>query len=493
MTFVSSLEPTAVWTQFDTILTIPRASKDEERMRRHVIAVAERLGLTHAVDAAGNVVVRKPGTAGHENADVTILQSHLDMVQEKNRDILFDFATDAIVPQRAGDYVTATGTTLGSDNGIGVAAMLAVMEATDLAHGPLEFLFTIDEETGLTGAARLDASLLMGHRLLNLDSEEEGIVYVGCAGGGDTHLTLATGTTPAAANARCAALALTGLKGGHSGCDIHLQRGNAIGLLARALWAAYQTTPFRLSTLRGGSAHNAIPREAFATVVAEGDALDRLLAALRTEVEEIRNEYRPVDPGIELSIDDSTNATGSGDPWDAATTTSVLRLLTSLPHGVEAMSYDIPDLVETSSNLATVDSANGSILVTTSTRSSIDAALDALRRRIRATGELAGALVEERAAYPGWKPNLESPLLETVKRVHAEVLGAEPEVKAIHAGLECGIIGKKTPGIDMISFGPTIEFPHSPDERVHVDSVGRFFRLLTAMLAALAQADGDRS
>ena len=489
MTFVSSLEPTPVWTQFDAILTIPRASKDEERMRQHVIAVAARVGLTHAVDAAGNIVVRKPGTAGHEGADVTILQSHLDMVQEKNRNIAFDFATDAIVPQRSGDYVTATGTTLGSDNGIGVAAMLAVMEATDLVHGPLECLFTIDEETGLTGAARLDGSLLVGRRLLNLDSEEEGIVYVGCAGGGDTHLTLATETAPTAANARRAALALTGLKGGHSGCDIHLQRGNAIGLLARALWAAYQETPFHLAGLRGGSAHNAIPREAFATVVAEGDALDRLLALVRAEAEEIRKEYRPADPGIALSVDDSADATGDGHPWDAATTASVLRLLTSLPHGVEAMSYDIPDLVETSTNLATVAAANGSIVITTSTRSSIDAALDALRRRIRATGELAGAHVEERAAYPGWKPNLASPLLETVKRVHADVLGTEPEVKAIHAGLECGIIGKKTPGIDMISFGPTIEFPHSPDERVHVDSVGRFYRLLTAMLAALAEGD----
>ena len=491
MTFVSSLEPTAVWTQFDTILTIPRASKDEERMRRHVIATADRLGFEHAVDAAGNVVVRKPGSAGHETAHVTILQSHLDMVQEKNRDVAFDFATDAIVPQRKGDYVTATGTTLGSDNGIGVAAMLAVMEATDLTHGPLEFLFTIDEETGLTGAAQLDASLLRGRRLLNLDSEEEGIVYVGCAGGGDTRLTLGAETVAPGAGDRRAALAVTGLKGGHSGCDIHLQRGNAIGLLARALWSAYQAAPFRLASIKGGSAHNAIPREAFATVVAEGEALDEVIAKVRSEIEAIQAEFRPADPRIELSVDGSAGSTGDGASWSAETTATLLRLLTSLPHGVAAMSYDIPDLVETSNNLATVGGANGSIVITTSTRSSIDAALDALRGRIRATGELAGARVEEGNAYPGWKPNLDSPLLDVVRRVHAQVLGNEPDVKAIHAGLECGIIGKKTPGIDMISFGPTIEFPHSPDERVHVESVGHFFGLLTATLAALAREDAS--
>ncbi len=489
MTFVSSLEPTAVWRQFDTILTIPRASKDEARMRRHVIAAADRLGLPHAVDAAGNVVVRKPGSAGHEAARATVLQSHLDMVQEKNSDVAFDFGSDAIVPQRKGDYVTATGTTLGSDNGIGVAAMLAVMEAADLRHGPLEFLFTIDEETGLTGAAQLDASLLAGRRLLNLDSEEEGIVYVGCAGGGDTRLTLATASAPAGGGERRATLALTGLKGGHSGCDIHLQRGNAIGLLARALWAAYQDTPFRLTRMEGGSAHNAIPREAFATVVAEAEVLDQVVARIRSETQAIQTEFRPADPGIELSVNGSGEPAANSEPWTKETTATVLRLLTSLPHGVAAMSYDIPDLVETSNNLATVSGANGSVVITTSTRSSIDAALDALRRRIRATGELAGARVEEGNAYPGWKPNLDSPLLDVVRRVHAEVLGAEPDVKAIHAGLECGIIGKKTPGIDMISFGPTIEFPHSPDERVHVHSVGRFYRLLTATLAALAEQD----
>ena len=482
MTFVATLEPTAVWSHFDTILTIPRASKDEERMRRHVLATAARLGCDHAVDATGNVVVRKPASAGHETAPVTILQSHLDMVQEKNADVPHDFATDAIVPRRAGAYLNATGTTLGSDNGIGVAAMLAVMEATDLAHGPLELLFTIDEETGLTGAAQLDADLLSGRRLINLDSEEEGVVYVGCAGGGDTRISLSTAPAPAGADDLAIPLALTGLKGGHSGCDIHLQRGNAVGLLGRALLAAHGKAPFRLARLEGGSAHNAIPREAFATIVVGSSGRERAVATVRTEFDAIREEYRPVDPGMQLAVGDSGSAEES---WSGETTATVLRLIASLPHGVAAMSYDIPDLVETSNNLATVNGSNGSLVITTSSRSSVDTELDALRRRIRATAELAGAAVKEHPAYPGWKPNLDSPLLDVVKAVHARELGSVPAVKAIHAGLECGIIGKKVPGMDMISFGPVIEFPHSPDERVHIDSVGRFYRLLTATLAEL--------
>ena len=483
MTFVSALEPHALWTHFDTILTIPRASKDEGRMRAHVIALAERAGCSHVVDGAGNVIVRKPAAPGHEASPVTILQSHLDMVQEKNADVAHDFATDAIVPQRAGEYLTATGTTLGSDNGIGVATMLAVLEA-DLVHGPLELLFTIDEETGLTGAAQLDGSLLAGRRLINLDSEEEGCLYVGCAGGGETRIELGVTAAPAGSADRAVTLALTGLKGGHSGCDIHLQRGNAVCLLARALWAAHTDTPFRLARLEGGSAHNAIPREAFATVVVAGDdARERVIAAIEAEFAAIRDEYRPADPGMALAVRDGS---GAGRAWAPETTATVLRLIASLPHGVEAMSYDIPDLVETSNNVATVRAANGSLVITTSSRSSADAELEALRRRIRATAELAGATVDAAAAYPGWKPDLDSQLLEVVKGVHTREIGAEPEVKAIHAGLECGIIGKKIPGMDMISFGPVIEFPHSPDERVLIDSVGRFYRLLTATLAALA-------
>ncbi|MEE2638304.1 MAG: aminoacyl-histidine dipeptidase [Acidobacteriota bacterium] len=482
MTFVSDLEPTALWRHFDTILTIPRASKDEERMRAHVLGVADSYGLAHHVDTAGNVVVRKSGTTGHESAPITILQSHLDMVQEKNSDVAFDFAIDAIVPQMEGEYLTATGTTLGSDNGIGIATMLALMGETSFAHGPLELLFTVDEETGLTGAAQLEAGLLRGKQLINLDSEEDGIVYVGCAGGGDTQLTVTLATVSSATTSVALAIALTGLKGGHSGCDIHLQRGNAVKLLGRALWAAYQGGAFHLASLGGGSAHNAIPREAFATIVVAPDGRSSVMAAVEREIEAIRIEYEPTDPGLQLTIDDTTRPDAV---WDETTSARVLRLVNALPHGVAAMSYDIPELVETSVNLATVSQQKGSLRLGLSSRSSMDSALEAIRQRVRAVGLLAGASVEEDAAYPGWKPDLDSRLLEVVKVVHRRELGTDPEVKAIHAGLECGIIGKKAPGLDMISFGPQIEFPHSPDERVHVASVGRFYTLVGATLSEL--------
>ena len=484
MTFVSELEPTALWRHFDTILTIPRASKDEGRMRDHIVASADGLGLAHHADAAGNLVVRKPATPGHEGAGITVLQSHLDMVQEKNADVAFDFATDAIVPEMQGEYLTAAGTTLGSDNGIGVAAMLAVMGETAFAHGPLEMLFTIDEETGLTGAARLDGGLVQGRRLINLDSEEDGVLYVGCAGGGDTQLTVKLGAAPAPEAGVALAVALRGLKGGHSGVDIHLQRGNAVKLLGRALWAVRLLGHrYDLARFDGGSAHNAIPREAFATVVVPAEGQSALLAALDREVAAIRDEYAPADPGITLTADAMNRPSAV---WDPATTERVLRLVNALPHGVEAMSYDIPDLVETSVNLATVVPGDGSLRVGLSSRSSIDSALEAMRRRVGAIGALAGAAVDEGEAYPGWKPDLESPLLEVVKTVHRRQFDHEPGVKAIHAGLECGILGKKVPGMDMISFGPRIEFPHSPDERVHVASVARFHKLLEATLTALA-------
>ena len=484
MTFVSDLEPAVLWRHFDTILTIPRASKDEARMRAHVVALADRLGLAHHADAVGNLVVRKPATPGHEGAEVTILQSHLDMVQEKNADVEFDFAADAIVPRVEGEYLAAAGTTLGADNGIGVAAMLSVMGETAFPHGPLELLFTIDEETGLTGAARLDGGLVQGRQLINLDSEEDGILYVGCAGGGDTRLTLELGAASAPEDGVALAVALRGLRGGHSGVDIHLQRGNAVKLLGRALWAvSLGGRRLRLASFEGGSAHNAIPREAFATVVVPAGGQGALQAALDREVAAVRDEYGAADPGMRLTVEAVTRP---DTVWDGATTERVLRLVNALPHGVEAMSGDIPDLVETSVNLATVTAAGGSLRVALSSRSSIDSALEAMRRRLRAVGELAGASVAEEEAYPGWKPDLESPLLDVVKRAHRRAFDRDPGVKAIHAGLECGILGKKAPGMDMISFGPRIEAPHSPDERVHIASVGRFYQLLETTLTALA-------
>jgi dipeptidase D len=483
MTFVSTLKPELLWRHFDRILTIPRGSKEEDAIRRHVIGIAERGGLRYATDDTGNIVVRKPATAGREQAPVTTLQSHLDMVNEKNSDVDHDFTVDPIEPTRDGEYLTAQGTTLGSDNGIGVAAMLALMEADDVAHGPLELLFTVDEETGLTGASNLDGDLLAGRRLLNLDSEEEGALYVGCAGGADSTITLAIETGPAPAAATALAVTLHGLKGGHSGIDIILQRGNAVQLLARMLYAVSRQVPLQLGRIEGGNKHNAIPREAGATVVVSEADRATVQDLLATEFEAIGTEFASVEPHMGFEAADA----GLPDAvWTAESSVRALQLLVSLPHGVLTMSHDIPGLVETSTNLATVAVRSGTLVIGMSSRSSTASALAALRRRIRAIGELAGAGIEEGNGYPGWKPDLDSEVLKVLTQVHVDRLGSEPEIKAIHAGLECGIIGEKVPGMDMISFGPQIEFPHSPDERVHIESVGRFYDLLVATLDRLS-------
>jgi dipeptidase D len=483
MSFVSDFEPKAVWQHFDEILTIPRGSKEEERIREYVCGVAEKAGLSHSIDDAGNVVVMKPGTAGHENAPATIMQAHLDMVNEKNSDVEHDFSNDPIEPVQDGDYLRAAGTTLGSDNGIGVAAMLAVMEADDMVHGPLEFLFTIDEETGMTGALELSADVLKGRQLLNLDTEEEGSLYVGCAGGKDSSLSLPLQTDDAPAGSVGLRIELKGMKGGHSGVDVHLQRGNATKLLIRALGAQYVRTPFHMVDIEGGNKHNAIPREAFSTVVVPAADKDAFVAGLEGELRAIQDEFRPAEPGMTFDIADID---APGSVWDTATTKTVIRLITGLPHGVISMSYDIPDLVETSTNLATVKADSGTLSIGMSSRSSVDSALLALVRRVRDIGELAGADVEEGNGYPGWKPDMDSRLLGVMKEMHERVLGSEPEVKAVHAGLECGIIGEKIPGMDMISFGPQIEFPHSPDERVKIGTVDDFYRLLVATLEEIA-------
>jgi len=360
-----------------------------------------------------------------------------------------------------------------------------VLEAKDLVHGPIEVLLTTEEETGLTGAAGLDASMIHGRILLNLDGEEEGVLYVGCAGGGDSAVTVNLRETETPPGSRAVDLKLLGLKGGHSGCDIHLQRGNATKLLVRAIHAcSLQGKRLNLAALQGGSAHNAIPREAFASVVLAEADLDSFKEAFENAISIIQDEFRPAEPDLSLDME---VVTAPDKMWDDATTATMLRLVTALPHGTIAMSYDIPDLVETSTNLATVTPKNGSIEIGLSSRSSVDSALEALRQKIRATAELVGAEVAEGDSYPGWKPNLTSPLLKAVAATHKRELGSDPEIMAIHAGLECGIIGEKLDGMDMISFGPQIEFPHSPDERVKIDTVGQFYKLLTAVLADLAK------
>ncbi len=485
MTFVSDLEPKSLWRHFDQILTIPRGSKEEDRIRAYVVDHAEKLELPFQVDGTGNVVVSKPATEGCEDSPIIILQSHLDMVNEKNSDVDHDFDQDPIQPREDGDYLTASGTTLGSDNGIGLSAMLAIMEADDMVHGPLELLFTVDEETGLTGASNLDPEMLQGRRLINLDSEEEGSLCVGCAGGADSALSLPISKMPAPEGSVTLKVELKGLKGGHSGIDIHLQRGNATQLLTRALWAVGQDTAFHLASLEGGNKHNAVPREASAVVVLADQDRAAFEAAITGTLEAIQEEFRPVEPGAQFSI---SQIEVPDEVWDHDSTGKVMALVVALPHGVISMSYDIPGLVETSTNLATVKPQNGTVEIGLSSRSSVASALEALRQRIRSAASLAGASVEEGDGYPGWKPDLQSELLQVVRQVHERDLGTDPKIEAIHAGLECGLIGEMIPGMDMISFGPQIEFPHSPDERVHVASVDRFFKLLAATLEDLASA-----
>ncbi|HEV8581383.1 MAG TPA: aminoacyl-histidine dipeptidase [Thermoanaerobaculia bacterium] len=485
MSFVSALEPQPIWRHFDAILEIPRPSTHEERAWRYVLEVAGRHGLRHRQDSTGNLVVEKPASPGREEAPIVVLQGHLDMVTEKNSETVHDFMRDPIVPRREDGWVKATGTTLGADNGIGAATMLAVMEAKDLVHGPLELLFTVDEESGLNGVLALDpaAIALAGRLLLNLDSEEEGSVTIGCAGGSASTLTLPLETAPAPAGTAALDVKLSGLKGGHSGMEIHLQRGNAVKLLARALFAAYGQTPFHLASFGGGNKHNALPREATARVVLPAAGQEAFTVAVTREVVVIQDEIRTVDPGLTIEM---AEVPAPERIWTAAATRKVLDLLNALPHGVLAMSNDIPGLVETSVNLATAAASDGSLAVLTSLRSSVASAMRDTQRRLRAFADLAGGEVNENEGYPGWKPDLDSPLLATFRKLHRRLIGSDPELKAVHAGLECGVLGEKFPGMDMISFGPVIQGAHSPDERVEIASVGRFYKLLRETLAELA-------
>ena len=482
-TFVSELEPRDLWIHFDRILAISRGSGQEQQMAAYVLDLARRLGLETRQDGTGNVVVRKPAKGGRSDAPITVLQCHLDMVNEKNSDVDHDFSTDPIRPRRDGDYLKATGTTLGADNGIGVATCLALMEDSETPHGPLEFLFTIDEETGLTGAAQLEGDLLEGRLLLNLDCEEEEALYVGCAGGSGLDFNLQLDHAATGPDQSALSVELRGLQGGHSGVDIHLQRGNAVALLARLLESALQVIPFHLSEFLGGSAHNAIPREARAVVVCSESDRQTLSTVIENDLATIGKEFRAIEPQVSWKID---SAQLPEESWSDHSTRRFLDLLNSLPHGVISRSYDIPDLVETSASLASAHATDGEAEIHVSTRSSVKSALQALQLRLKAIGNLAGCRTRELESYPGWQPDLSSPLLATTREVYRDETGKDPEVKAIHAGLECGLIGEKYPGMDMISLGPQIEFPHSPDERVMISSVGRFYRILKSLLVALS-------
>lgn len=480
-TVLQDIEPKAVWKYFEAIAAIPRPSRKEEKIREYVLAEAKRLGLDATQDPVGNVIVRKPARPGREKAIPAALQGHLDMVCEKNEGTVFDFDKDGIKVKRNGDWLTADGTTLGSDNGVGVAAAMAVMASNDIAHGPLEFVFTIDEETGLTGASEFGSGVLKSKYFLNLDNEETGTLCIGCAGGINTK-----GRTKVKLHAPKLGTALrvkvSGLKGGHSGVDIHQGRGNAVRILGRLLQTVMDKMPIEIGDLKGGSAHNAIPREAWAVVTVDGGHEKDLKSLLSGIQSDLRAELGKFDPDVTITTE---SAAEPAQVIDAADANRVINALTTLHHGVLAMSPDIPGLVQTSTNVATVSLNGDQVEIVTSQRSSVESSKDAIARMIATEFRVAGFEVEQGSGYPGWKPEPDSDLVRTAKEVHTKVIGKDPALIAMHAGLECGVIGEKNPGMQMISFGPQIENPHSPNERVQISSVETFWKYLKALLEAI--------
>ncbi len=472
-----NLEPKEVWKFFYELTQIPRPSKKEQKAVEFVKKFAEERGLDYIVDEVGNVIIKKPATPGMENKKGIILQAHLDMVPQKNSDVEHDFEKDPIEAYVDGEWVTARGTTLGADNGIGVAAALAVLDSKNIKHGPIEALFTIDEETGMTGAFNLKPGLLQGDILINLDSEDEGELYIGCAGGMDATMTF-NYTETAPVNKVAYKIEISGLKGGHSGIDINLGRGNANKLLARFIYSVSKKQKIELAEFQAGNMRNAIPREGYAIVTVNNP--EEFEKAVEEYEKTIKNEYGKVEPELQF------HATKTDLPVKVMSEdyrTRIINAIVATPNDVIRMSNDMPGLVETSTNLAIVDIKNGKAQIMALMRSSVDSAKQALAEVFEALYTLAGAdSIEFAGEYPGWKPNPDSPILRIMKEQYKNLFGKIPEVKAIHAGLECGLLGGIYPNWDMISIGPTIRYPHSPDEKVNIPSVKKFWDFLVHTL-----------
>jgi dipeptidase D len=483
------LEPAPVWRHFATLCRIPRPSRHEAAVRDHLVGWAVGRGLTASTDAAGNLLIRKPASAGREERPSLVLQAHLDMVCQKRAGSAHDFLRDPIRPVLRDGWVMAEDTTLGADNGIGVALALATLEAEDLPHGPLEVLLTVDEESGMSGAHGLSDDVLTGCLILNLDTEDWGQVYLGCAGGVDVNVEHRFATEPSPPGWTGLRIAVGGLAGGHSGVDIHLERGNAIKLLVRIL-DELSAQGLRLASLEGGSARNALPRDAVATVACPPEQVARVQASIERLQSVLREELAGVDEGVVLSVE-----TGESLPATVLAATEQHRLLAALaasPHGVRRWSQRVPGVVETSNNLGIVRleaGADGAAHLTHfnanfMVRSLLASGCGRLAEEIVGLFSLIGARAVTAGAYPGWTPNPASPLLAWFQAVYQREFGAAADVKVIHAGLECGILAAKYPGLDIVSFGPDIRGAHAPGERVSVESVGLAWRLLTALLAA---------
>jgi len=480
---VKNLTPAPIWSFFDQITKVPRPSKKEGKIVRFLLDFAEQNGLEAKKDAANNVLIRKPATPGKENLKAVILQSHVDMVCEKNSDTTFNFESDSIQTRVENGWVKATGTTLGADDGIGVAAALAILSSHDIEHGPIVCLFTSDEETGLTGAFALQKEFLTGDMLINLDSEEWGEFCIGCAGGKSTTGTFTYRKTTIPSDYFWFEVCVSGLNGGHSGSDINVGLGNANQILTRYLWSLLQECPLVLAHIDGGNLHNAIAREASAIVGVPAAFKEQTSVLLNHLQAEVSAELAKVDPAVQLSIQ---SVEIPHNCIDFESGKALIYALYALPHGVMGMSHEIPGLVETSTNLASVKMKDDCrIVVTTSQRSSTDSLKTDIVNKVTSVFRLAGAEVISTEGYPGWKPNPNSTILKLSETIFEKLFSQKPKVIAIHAGLECGLFYEKNPRLDMISCGPTILGAHSPDERLEIDTVGKWWKFLIELLKAI--------
>ncbi|MFZ4726080.1 MAG: aminoacyl-histidine dipeptidase [Paludibacter sp.] len=477
---MKTLRPQAVWNFFHEITQIPRPSKKEERIIEYIKTFGKDHNLETKTDTAGNVLICKSATKGKESSKTIILQSHLDMVCEKNNDTVFNFDTDPIQTYIEDDWVKAKGTTLGADNGIGISMMLAVLAANDLSHPALECLFTVDEETGLTGAFALENNFLSGDILINLDSEDDGEIFVGCAGGIDTTALLSYNSEKTPDNYFGFSVSVKGLKGGHSGDDINKGLGNANKILNRFLWIANKKMDLRLNSFDGGNLRNAIAREAVAIGCVPYAEKENIRVLFNMYVSDIENEIGNIETKMQLEL---TSELLPETVVDKKTSTALLNVLYACPHGVKAMSNDMPGLVETSTNLASVKMLNGNnIQITTSQRSSVETSKYDIAQQVESVLLLAGATVSHGDGYPGWKPNLKSEILKTAQKSYKKLFDKEPNIRAIHAGLECGLFLEKYPHLDMISIGPQMYGVHSPDERLSISSTQKCWKWLTSIL-----------
>lgn len=483
MSEISTLAPQLLWQWFDKVCAIPHPSYHEEELAEFIVNWAKSKNFFVERDEAGNVLIRKPATAGMEDRAVIALQAHLDMVPQANAGTVHDFKKDPIQPYIDGEWVKAKGTTLGADNGIGLASCLAVLDSDDLAHPTIEVLLTMTEEAGMEGAIGLRPNWLTADIMINTDTEENGEIYIGCAGGENVNITLPVFLVP---HQQDAALTFTlkGLQGGHSGCDIHTTRANAIKVFARILEEAYNEVEFQISAVQGGSVRNAIPREAHATLIVSAENKEKLTACLTQTAEQLKTELRIAEPNFQFFIEEADVPEQAFDP---ASTARVIHFINALPNGVVRNSDVVENVVETSLSIGVLSTKESDVKATILARSLIEGGKADIRSKIRSLATLVGAEVDFSGNYPGWEPNPDSKITPLTKAIYDDILGYESQIKVIHAGLECGLINKIYPNMDFVSIGPTILNAHSPDEKVHIPAVETYWKLLTRLLAQAPQ------